>query len=172
MKTLTAAVLLSVFTPGAQEMIDNPQYTHWKSCKPGSWVKHKMVMEAGGRVMETEIVSTLVEATADKVVLESKTVMDMGGRKMEMPAQKKDVLPKVEKKEGQGPPSEKDEDVTLDGKTYKCRAYAWEQTDKGNAMKGRGWLCADVPGGLVKSEFSSPQIAKPMVMTLLSFEKK
>ncbi len=169
MPLLMTTVLLCL---GAQEKMDNPQYTHWKSCKPGSWVKHKMVFEAGGQVMQTEVVSTLIEVTAEKVVVESKTSMDMGGRKMDLPAQKKDVLAQVEKKEGQAPPSEKDEEVTVDGKAYKCRSYEWEQTEKGQAMKGKGWLSADVPGGMVKSEFSSPQLPKPMLMTVVAFEKK
>jgi hypothetical protein len=170
MKLAIAALLLAV---GAQEKIDNPQYALWKSFKPGSWVKHKMVMDAGGRVVETEATSTLVEVTPDKVVLEHKTVMNMAGRKMEMPANKMEVPSKIEKKEGQKAPSEKEEDVTVDGKTYKCKSMEWEQTaDKGQPMKGKGWVCTDVPGGVVKSEMSTPQLPKPMQMTLLSFEKK
>ena len=169
MLTLTAAVVLAL---SVQEKMENPQYTHWKSCKPGSWVKHKMVMDAGGRVVETESTSTLVEVTPEKVVLDVKTSMDMGGKKMEMPVQKKDVPAQVEKKAGQAPPSEKDEDIVVDGKTYKCRSFEWEQTEKGQAMKGKGYMCPEVPGGMVKSEFSSPQLPKPMQLTLVGFEKK
>jgi hypothetical protein len=169
MKLIAAAVLLGL---GAQEQMDNPQYAHWKAFKPGSWVKHKMVMDAGGRQVTTETTTTLVEVTPEKVVVEAKTSMDMGGQKMDLPSQKKDVLARIEKKEGQAPPSEKDEDVAVDGKTYKCRAYAWEQTEKGQTMKGKGWMCADVPGGMVKSEIHSPQLPKPMLMTLVGFEKK
>lgn len=167
---LVAAAVLACLAP--QEMIDNPQYAHWKSFKPGTWVKHKMVMDAGGQVMNAETTSTLLEVTPEKVVLETKMAMDMGGRKMDMPGGKKDVPAKIEKKPGQAPPSEKEEDVVLDGKTYKCRAWEWEQTDKGTTAKAKGWLCAEVPGGMVKSEVSSPQMPKPMTLTLAGFEKK
>ena len=169
MLTLSAALVLCL---SAQEMMDNPQYEHWKSCKPGSWVKQKMVMDTGGRVVKTVVVSTLVEVTPEKVILESKTSMDIGGKKMEMPVQKKDVLAKVEKKPGQAPPSEKEEDITVDGKTYKCRSFEWEQTEKGQSMKGKGWMSPEIPGGMVKSEFTSPSLPKPMIMTLAGFEKK
>ncbi len=169
MKSIAAAILLSL---GAQEKMDNPQYTHWKSCKPGSWVKHKMVMDAGGRAVETELTSTLVEVSADKVVLDSKMVMDMDGRKMEMPAPRKEVPAMIEKKEGQAPPSEKEEEVAVNGKTYKCRTWEWTSLERGQPVKAKGWLCPEIPGGLVKSEFGSPQMPKPMTMTLIGFEKK
>ena len=89
-----AAMILAA--TAAQEMIDHPQYAHWKSCKPGSWVKHKMVMDAGGRVIETERLATLVEVTAEKAVLEVKTTMNMGGRKMDMPSQKEEVAAQID----------------------------------------------------------------------------
>ena len=165
---LALATLLSL---AAQEKIDNPQYDAWKACKPGSWVKHKMVMDAGGRMIETETTSTLVEINPDKAVIEMKTVMNMGGQKMEPPAQKKDVEAKMEKKEGTTF-SEKVEEITVEGKAYKCRAYTFEQVEKGQAMKVTGWICADVPGGMVKSEIQSVQLPKPMQLTLVSFEKK
>ena len=168
---MMSAIAATLLTLAAQEKIDNPQYDAWKSCKPGSWVKHQMVMDAGGRVIETESTSPHVEVTTEKVVLEMKTVMNMGGQKMDVPAQKKDVEAKVEKKEGQSM-SEKVEEITVDGKAYKCRAYLWEQTEKGQTMKGTGWMCADVPGGIVKSEIQSPQLPKPMQLTVVSFEKK
>jgi predicted outer membrane lipoprotein len=166
--TLAFAVLTAL---AAQEQVDNPQYGLWKGFKLGSWVKHKMVMDAGGRIVETEVTATLVESTAEKVVLESKTVMNFGGQRMEMQPTKKDVLAKM-KKEGQGAVSEKDEDVTIEGKTYKCRAMAWEHTEKGQTMKGTAFVCTDVPGGMVKSEMNSAQLPKPIVLTLLAFEKK
>lgn len=169
MNLVAAAVLLCL---GTQEKMDNPQYTYWKSCKPGSWVKHKMVMEAQGMKMESETVSTLVEVTPEKVVLEAKTSMNAAGRKMELPSQKQDVPAQVEKKPGQAPPSEKDEEIIVEGKSYKCRSYEFEQTEKGQAMKGKGWMCPDVPGGMVKSEISSPQLPKPMQLLLVAFEKK
>ena len=131
-----------------------------------------MVMDAGGRMMESEVVTTLLEVTPEKVVVEGKTSMNFGGRKMEMPGQKRDIAAKVEKKDGQAPPTEKDEEITIDGKTYACRQYAWEQEEKGQLMKGKGWMCADVPGGMVKTELQSPQIPKPILMTLAGFEKK
>jgi len=163
--------IATLLTLAAQEKVDNPQYDAWKSCKPGSWVKHKMVMDAGGRMIETEMTSTLLEINPDKAVLEMKTVMNMGGQKMDVPVQKKDVEAKMEKKEGTTF-SEKVEEITVDGKAYKCRAYTFEQVEKGQAMKVTGWLCADVPGGMVKSEIQSAQLPKPMQLTIVGFEKK
>jgi hypothetical protein len=164
------AAVLACLSP--QETIDNPQYAHWKSFKPGTWVKHKMVMEAGGQTMRSEMTATLVEVTAEKVVIETAMAMDMGGRKMQMPGMKQDVPARIEKKPGQTPPSEKEEDVVVEGKTYKCRAWEWEQTEKGTTSKAKGWISAEVPGGMVKSEVNSPQMPSPMTLTLAGFEKK
>jgi hypothetical protein len=169
MKLLAAAVLLCALP---QEKIDNPEYANWKAFKPGTWVKHKMAMDVGGQMMETETQATLVEVTAEKVVLENKTSVIAGGRRMDLPGSKREVPAKIEKKEGQKAPSDKEEEVTVDGKTYTCRAAEWEQTEKGQTMKSKGWICADVPGGVVKAEVSSPQLPKPMQLVLAGFEKK
>jgi hypothetical protein len=171
MKLAIAFVLASL---GVQEKIDNPQYALWKNFKPGTWVKHKMQMDANGQQMEMEMTTTLLEVNPDKVVTEVKSIMNMAGQKMDLPATKKDIEAKMEKKPDQKAPviSEKEEDVTVEGKTYKCKSMEWEQAEKGQAMKGKGYVCNDVPGGVVKSEFSSPQLAKPMTLTLMGFEKK
>jgi len=167
--TILTAVLLCVC---AQEKMDNPQYTYWKSFKPGAWVKHKMVMETAGRTIVTEMVTTLTEVNPENVLIEVKTTIDMGIRKMEQPVQKKDVPARIDKKEGQGVLSEKDETIVIDEKSYKCRSYEWEQTQNGQAMKSKGYFCADVPGGTIKSEYTSANLPKPMVLTLVAFEKK
>ena len=145
----------------------------WKNFKPGSWVKHKMLMDAGGQQVESELTTTLIEVTPEKVVIENKSVMNMAGRKFENPANKTEVLAKMEKKDLKEPKiSEKEEELTIEGKTYKCKAMEWEQATPGQTMKGKGWMSTDVPGGMVKSEMSSPQLPKPMQLTIVSYEKK
>lgn len=151
---------------------ENPQFESWKSFKPGSWVKHRMKMNAGGQEIESETTTTLLEQTAEKIVLEVKNKMTMGGQTMELPAQKQEVTPTADKAKQGDIKKVGDEKVEAAGKTYACTVYTTEVTESGQKMNGKLWISKDVPGGMVKGEFSGAQMPEPMRMTLLEFEKK
>ena len=155
----------------AQEK-DNPQFEAWKNFKPGSWVKHQMKMETGGQQIESETTTTLLEQTAEKIVVEVKNKMKVGGQTMEMPAQKQEITPAPDKAKQGEIKKEGDEEVQLNGKTYKCTVYSSTVTEGGQNMKGKFWISKDVPGGMVKGEFSGEQMPQPMKLTLMEFEKK
>lgn len=142
MKTLLAILLLL-----AQEA-DDPVYKRWSGCKPGSWVKFRReTVSAEGKIfdLQQEITQTLVEADAQKVVVES--VM-AGGGKAGKPTRDtyrvKTPLPDKIEKEG-------DEEIEIAGKKLTCH---WIQgalflTGRTNA---RIYLHPDAPGGVVRTD--------------------
>ncbi len=171
LKLAAAAVLALSFV---QEKVENPQYKAWASFKPGSWVKHKMEMEGpGGQKMEMEVTATLTEVTPEKLVLDRKQTMTVGGRTMDLPGKKEEVEAKVEKgKAGTVKITEKEEEITVAGKKLTCKLAEMEMEQNNQKMTGKSWIHPDIPGGMAQGEFSSPQLPKPMKMVATGWEKK
>ena len=166
---VTAVMMLAALLGQDKE---NPQFDAWKAFKPGTWVKHHMKMDAGGQEIESETTTTLLEQTPEKIVVEVKNKMTVGGQTIETPAQKQEITPKNEagkmgdfKKEGEA-------EVEAAGKKYQTTIYSTEQGEGGQKVKGKVWISKDVPGGMVKGEFSGEQLPQPMKITLVEFEKK
>jgi hypothetical protein len=158
---------------GVQDKVENPQYKAWASFKPGSWVKHKTEMEGpGGQKVEMEMTATLVEVTPEKLVLDRKQTMTFGGRTMDLPVRKEEVEAKVDPAKTKIKQTEKEEEVTVAGKTLKCRVWESEMEQNGQKMTGTAWISPEIPGGMAQGEFSSPQAPKPMKMTAAAWEKK
>lgn len=68
----------------AQDEILTP-YENWSQFKPGSFVTYKMSTETAGITTKTEITHTLKEVAADKIVLETKSVTETMGMKVDGP---------------------------------------------------------------------------------------
>ena len=168
MRSVLASLLLACF---AQEQ-DNPEYQHWANCKPGSWVKNRMVMENQGKKIEYESVTRLLEVTAEKVVLETLTRMKKDDRALDQPPKRQDI-------KAQAPPqgrtiSEKDEEVTLSGRSLKCRVFEIETAATGKAPKVnlKAWMTKDIPGGVAKSEIFSEGMTVPIRTQALEWDKQ
>jgi hypothetical protein len=172
-----SCVLMLVATAvRADEQIDNPQYKQWSNFKPGSWVKYKTTSEAAGQQSTMEMTTKLLELTPDKAVVERTTSMVAGGQKMDMPAQKQEIPAKIDKpvvklsdvkpdvKEGQ-------DDVSVSGKTYKCKTSETTTKNGDNTTWSKTWMCDEVPTGLVKMEsMNEGQFKSSNVMELIGFE--
>lgn len=98
---LCAGVMVgwSAFAVSAEEKVDNPEYKHWAQFKPGSFAQLKVIATVMGTKTETLTTSTLKELTPEKAVVEMTVVTEAMGQKTEMPAMKRDVLAKIEKKD-------------------------------------------------------------------------
>src|SRR5262245_27918910 len=81
MKSVVAALVLL----GSFQEQDNPEYQHWANCKAGSWVKNRIMMENKGQKIEYESVTSLVEVSAEKVVLQILMKMKTGDRSIDSP---------------------------------------------------------------------------------------
>lgn len=142
------------------EDIDNPEYGYWSGFKVGSNVTMKMETVAAGNKSEMTNVITLVELTKEKAVIETKGHMMMGGNKIDMPAQKREIPAKVKKgedakKEGKKP-VEGDEDVELGGgKKVKAHWMEMETESGGTKTKSKTWMSKEIPGHMCKMESHS-----------------
>jgi hypothetical protein len=172
MRVVAAAVLALLAVQ--EEKVENPQYKIWSASKTGSWVKHKMEMEGpNGQKVEMEITATLGEVTPEKLIIERKQTMNLGGRTMELPPQRSEVEAKVEKaKAGSVKITEKEEEITVAGKTLKCKVADMEMESAGKKLQGKAWFHADVPGGMAQGEFKSGDVPNPMKFTATAWEKK
>lgn len=142
--TLAVTALL-----GMVQERENPAFKYWTEWKAGAWVKYKMDMDQGGQKMEMETVIKLLEASAEKITIETSGKMKIGGQEIATPAQKTDVKPKDDKspkidKEG-------DEEIEVAGKKLKAHWIEFSQEAAGKKMQMKAWLCKEVPGGLVKT---------------------
>jgi hypothetical protein len=141
----------------------NPQFEYWSSCKIGSWVRNQMQMENRGQKFEIDSTTTLVEVMPDKVLIETVT-KGSPPRKTEIKA--------VEAQKGKTI-VEKEEELTVAGKTLQCRYFEMESegTDKKKVIV-KAWMSKEIPGGIAKSEVTSESLGSPIRTIVLGWEKK
>lgn len=151
---------------------DNPEYQTWAHCKPGSWVKNRIQMENQGKKIEYETVTRLVDVSAEKVVLEILSRMVAGDRTIDSPPKKHEIKSKA-------PPqgktlAERDEEISISGKTLKCRYHEIESEAAGKRPKVtvKAWMTKEIPGGAAKSEVLSEGMTAPIRTQALEWEKK
>lgn len=152
-------LVLSASSARAED-IDNPEYEMWAKFKAGSFAVMKMETETGGNKSDMEYTYTLKEITKDKAVVETKGHMMMGGNKIDIPANSRDIPAKVKKAEAgekKDAPKHKegDEEIEVGGKKVKCH---WTESDsEASGMKthSKTWMCKDIPGNIAKMESKS-----------------
>ena len=171
MNFMPAVLFLAAFPLLGQEK-ESPEYEYWASCKPGSWVKTRMEYENQGQKMEFEAVTRLLEVSPEKVSVETLRRMRNGDRMVDSAPQRTEYKCK-EPQKGKTL-SERDEEITVAGKTLKCRYYEieTETPDKKGKTTVKAWMTKEIPGGAAKSEVSSPQFKTPIRITALEWEKK
>jgi hypothetical protein len=147
----------------AQDTIDNPEFANWSKFKKGTSVTLKSTSEVMGMATEVLLTTTLVEAGADKLVIETATVTKVNGMEFKMPGMKRDVtktltLPKGLKKEevaaGKPPGTleEGAETLKVAGTEVKTKWYKYTAEVDKTKTEGKTWMSDDVPGRVVKSE--------------------
>ena len=168
-----AALALAGFVP--QEKAppqENPQYTGWKDCKVGSWVKWTMEADIEGQKMQMEETVTLLEVTAEKIVLEHKGKTTAGGK--EYPSERKEeVLPKTDllaKYDKTG-----EETIEVGGKKLACQIYlAKMKPDAAGGFVGelKFWISKEIPGSVARMVVTAEKDKNPMTATTAGWEKK
>jgi hypothetical protein len=150
----------------------NPDYEYWSECKPGSWVKSRMEFENQGKMVEYETVTRLLEITPEKAVVELLRRLKTGDKSIDSPPQKAEI--KAKGAQSGTTVTEKDEEITISGKTLKCRYYEieTESPDKKTKTVVKAWMSKEIPGGAARSEVTSPQLKGPIRVTALEWEKK
>ncbi len=149
--------------PPLREMVEHPTYKLWGDFPVGTRVALKTVTDSRltpGQTVTT-IVYTLRERTDDHIVVESQatTVYNSGRVEKNPPTsvrtQRLIALPPDMKKEdwGKPPPDQEsgEEEITVLGKTYKCRWNRSRSSTDAGEMITTTWTSSEMPGGLVKS---------------------
>ena|SRR5271170_4122867 len=112
--TLALAFLLIAGLPvRAEEKVENPSYSSWNKFKPKTAAKYltttKVVVMGNEMVTLTDLTMTLVEVTADKVVVEYESVTKLMGMEIKAPVSRQEfprliALKPGQKKENVGKP--------------------------------------------------------------------
>lgn len=149
--------------PPPREMVEHPTYKLWGHFPAGTRVALKTVTDSRltpGQTVTT-IVYTLRERTDDHIVVESQaTTLYSSGRVEKNPptsvrTQRLIALPPDMKKEDWGKPlpgqESGEEEITVLGKTYKCRWNRSRSSTDAGDMITTTWTSSEMPGGLVKS---------------------
>jgi len=186
MRTMLFAVLvLGMVAPVAfgADLVDNPEYKHWASYKPGTTRKLEATTESPGDIVPPDVLAlvltdTLREVTGEKVVIE----MEAGGRTFTLhPNQMREIAAKVTKEEATKPTGspgvqkatkkgEGDEEITVGGKKYKCHWTEYQTSFKGDEGTLKTWTTDQVPGGLVKAVKDSTKFKSKTTTVLVEFK--
>lgn len=167
MKSILAAAMVLL---GTNQEVDNPQFKYWSGCKPGSWAKMKMEMEAGGQKVESEVTYKLLELKDGMAVVEVSGKSKLGAQEIPVPTQKQEIKAK-EPADKTKIEKEGDETIEVAGKKLPCHWYQFTSKSGDKDSKGKAWMSKDIPGGMAKGEMQLPD-GKPMTMIALEWEKK
>jgi hypothetical protein len=174
-RALPLACLMTIAlcaTSRGEALVNNPKYREWANFKPGAFVSIKSETHTGARVVTTELTETLIEVKSGKITVEEKANFQGTSttNKVVIPAKvpKSEATavddPGVKAQETKSLPVE---DVTVAGKSYKCKVMEFTgKNDDGADVSGKIWTCTIVPGRLVKSEI---HIGDPTPITYNTF---
>ena len=184
LSVLSAVVLTLGAGPAlAQETIENAEFTSWSKFKKGTTITTKVSQTAGGMTTETTFTLTLADVAADKVVLDSSTVIKAMGMEFKQPAVKRDVpktiaLPKGTPKppapgtKPEGTYGEGTETLKVGGTEVKAKWYKVKSDMGGIKSDVKMWVSEDIPGGMVKMEATtSAPAASESKLEIVEFKK-
>ena len=134
----------------------HPEYAGWARCKPGAWVKLKVDLRVEGSRSSVELVRTLLECRPEKAVIEQK--LETSGAAG--PGSCGELLRRFDLAVGRK--VEDDGDLTLSGKTRKCRWVRFNFQRGGDVAQIRRWLLEEVPGGVVRIDLEVSPEGQPL----------
>jgi hypothetical protein len=141
-------LLFALLTTLLAQARENPVYSYWTGCRPGSWVSFKGESGAAGARQLVETTHTLVSLTPEKAVVEeSAKVNGVAGKsvKREIPAQ--EDKPDTIEREGE-------ETITVGREKLACRWMILQQKDKKDGARAKLWLTREIPGGIARVELT------------------
>lgn len=162
-------------TLAAGESIDSPVYKSWAGHPVGTSITHVSVTEARGKTLETITRYKLLDLTKDKAVVETSTISDATGAKVESAPSRREIkrefflLPGV-KKESVGKPAgilkEGEETIRVADRDFKARWYDTKGRVEVGETFTRTWYSDEVPQKILKSETRVPAGGLTTTVTL------
>ncbi len=171
---LTATLVAVVSLVLVQDEIANPEYGRWASFGTGSEVVMRTV--DASHDMEMRSTTTLQSKGDKEIALEVEISLVVAGTSVDLPARTR-KLPATIKRAFVGgavePPETGEETLGIAQHDLRC---TWTQTliEAGQSkIQSKVWMCADVPGGLVRMESETTGATKMMMKQhLVSFVAK
>ena len=165
------------------DRVPNPAYEGWKPFKVGSWVKHSQETKADGATTTMTTITTLVELTATKAVVETRTELMAGGERTVLEPVRQEHASAIQDPSGPAvdpegailsKPKEGAESLRVGDKTYACKTSEYTFRLDDETIRNKAWTSEKVPGGLVKSEsrMAAPGRTSLTTVTLVAFEAK
>jgi hypothetical protein len=152
------ALVLALVSIAGAEMVANPEYQSWSRFKPGTVTKMETRSVSNGREIRSEITNKLLEVTPQKLVIETTTVLDASGQKMQSPTVTRDVPAEMDEAlvarsdPARNPDIKQSEETrSVNGKDYVCKVLTHTTENNGMKSVSRTWHSPDVPGGIVGS---------------------
>lgn len=139
---------------GESEKIDNSVYRSWSKFKVGTIVKYRQEKGDPGNVtLMGEMVFTLIEFTPEKAVVEQKQEVSMNGKKVWLPATRREYFAKVDKTvTTAGSISKKsEEEIEVPAGKFHCSIRETENKCGDLIVISKVWSNEGVPGLIVKS---------------------
>ena len=162
MVVAASMLVASLELVSAQEMIPNPEFASWAKFRKGTSVTRKMTSGLNGITTETRMITTLLEVTETKVVVEISEVTHLNGMDIRTPPKKHEIpktlpltpgqKPHIPGSRPQGTVEEGTETMKIGGIDYKTRWYRTKATRSGSEVEGRFWFADEMPGIVVKIE--------------------
>jgi hypothetical protein len=134
----------------------HPEYAGWAACKPGTWVKLKVDLRVNDSRSSIEIVRTLLECSSERAILEQKVVSTGKGPQ----GYTRDLLTRFDVAYGRK--VEDDGDLTLQGRTAKCKWVRYNFQRGGDVAQIRRWLRDEVPGGVARIDMEVSPEGQPL----------
>lgn len=171
--------------------VANLEYKSWADFRPGSFVRvHHVIEDDAGRT-EMEIRHKLLQVTARRAVVETRSVLlsgaerdvQVGLRKREIPA-RVDAAEQATAEEDEEPPDpndeermarirERNEEIDVGETKLLCRTIERVLEEGPLRLTTKLWYSREVPGGLVKLETSARGGAKyHTCLTVVEFNRE
>jgi hypothetical protein len=164
----------------ADDTIPNSEFTNWSQFKKGTSVTLKTTTSTSGVTSESFSTSTLVEVSADKVVVEYVTSTTTNGLEVKSPAVKREIPKTITK----SPPPKKDDTIKIVSEENGTETIKFLGRDiktkwSGNTVEVNGiktvskvWMSDEVPGMMVKMESTlSGAFSSTMRCEVIEFKK-
>lgn len=146
---------------------ENPVYTYWKDCRPGSWVTLTGESTAGAATQKLETTQTLLSLTPDTAVVEESQKPE-GGKAVTAKREIKAADEKPDTIESEG-----DETITVGRQKLACHWIVLLPKGRSDGVKARLWLTREIPGGIARLEMlKAGQDAPSLTMVAVDWLKR
>jgi hypothetical protein len=147
----------------------HPEYASWAAAKPGTWVKLRVDLKVNDSRSTVEIIRTLLECSPERAILEQKVVATGRGPQ----GFTRDLFSRFDVAFGRR--VEDDGDLTLQGRTTKCKWVRFNFQRGGDVAQIRRWMREEIPGGVARIDMEVSPEGQPLcalTAVAISWEKR